>query len=162
MSNTKKVIREIETQTFNAETGEITNEISSKVVQLPTEPPFVKLYIEDIAALYQLPDGTHRVLVELLKKLDYEGKISLNKTNKLSICEKVGYKTVASLDNYLSKHLVKKGIFRKEGTGVFIPDPHLFGRGKWQDIYKQRQAWLKISYNENGERTVMSSLNEDE
>lgn len=159
---TKKLIQETHTQTVDHATGEITEETNQKVISIGTEPPFVKLYIQDIESIYKLPDGTHRVLLELLKKLDYEGKISLNKTNKVAICEKIGWKTIASLDNYLSKHLVKKDIFRKEGTGVFIPNPHLFGRGKWPDIHKQREAWLKITYKKDGTKEIKSSLGEDE
>lgn len=158
---TKKLVQETHTQTVDHSTGEITQETNQKVVQLPSEPPFIKIYVEDIESLYKLPDGTHRVLLELLKKLDYEGKISLNKTNKLAICEKIGWKTVASLDNYLSKHLVKKDIFRKEGTGVYIPNPHLFGRGKWPKIQKEREAWLKVTYKKDGTKEIKGSLGEE-
>ena len=158
----KKIIQEVMTQTVDHSTGEITEESNHIISLIPSEPPFIKLYLEDIASLYKLPDGTHKVLLELLKKLDYEGKISLNKTNKIAICERIGWQSVASLDNYLSKHLVKKDVFRKEGTGVFIPNPHLFGKGKWQDVYKKREAWLNISYKKDGSKNITSSLNEEE
>ena len=156
----KKLVQETYSERLNTETGEIENQTSSKVYTFPKEPPYVKLYLEDIEKLYSLPKNSSAALYELLRKLDYDGLINLNSTAKAMICEKIGYKK-QSLNNYLSK-LVQSDVFRNIGRGVYKPNPHLFGRGEWKEIYKQREAWLKVKYNKDGTRTVESSFDENE
>lgn len=157
----KKVIQERITEAFNHETGEVEKTTRETVYNIPgEEPAYVKVYLQDIELLYSLPDSSHRVLFELLKRLDFEGNINLNSTNKKAIINAVGWKSIGVLDNYLSNHLIKKGIFKREGTGVYLPNPHLFGRGKWTEIKNRREAWLHVTYNEDGERKITSSLND--
>jgi hypothetical protein len=158
--SSKKLVQETHQTTVDHSTGEVTSEVNSKVIRLPSEPPYIKLYIEDLSNMYNLPKNSPELLLELLKKLDYEGQISLNSSNKKIIAKKTN-KAVKTLDNFLSE-LIKKDIFRRIDTGLFAPNPHLFGRGEWREIYKRREAWLKVTYKENGERVVNSSLNEEE
>lgn len=157
--STKKITQITQTDTVDHETGEIKTSEHSRVINIPREPSYIKLYLGDIEKLYALPSNSSTIIYELLKKLDYDGLIALNSTTKRTICEKVNY-TSGSLDNYLSG-LVKKDIFRKEGRGVFKPNPHLFGKGDWKDIYKMREAWLKVSYKEDGSKDVTSSFDEE-
>ena len=97
------------------------------------------------------------IIFELLKKLDYDGHINLNITVKRKIIKSIGWTNVGSLDNYISKHLINKGIFKKIGTGVFEPDPNLFGRGDWKDIHQRREGWMKFSY-ENDKRAITTNF----
>ncbi|GGX51462.1 replication/maintenance protein RepL [Saccharospirillum salsuginis] len=157
MERKKKVVRSIEKQTINEETGEVKQSSRENIVHFPSEPPYVKLYLEDIEYLYQLSKNSHRVLFELIKRMDYEGLVVLNSSIKKVISSRVGYRTVASLDNYISKELIKKGIFKRVDTGVYQPNPNLFGRGEWKDIKKKRDGWIKIDY-KDGERVIKSSL----
>lgn len=156
----KKLIQETHTTHVDEKTGEVLSETNTKVVQLPTEPPFVKLYIEDLSSLYGLPKASPDLLYALIKKLDYEGQISLNAASKRQICEATG-KAMKTLDNFLQL-AVKKDIFRRVDTGIYAPNPHLFGRGEWREIHKKRGAWLKVSYNEKGEKEVESSFSSDD
>ena len=155
MQPTKKITKEVNLTQTN-EHGEIIKQTEYNVVKIPSEPPYIKLYIEDLANIYQLPKSSPDLLLELLKKLDYEGLISLNHSNKKQIAQRAG-KAVKTLNNFLQE-LLKKDIFRRVDTGVFKPNPHLFGKGEWREIYRRREAWLKVSYTENGERTIDSSL----
>ncbi|WP_318431521.1 replication/maintenance protein RepL [Photobacterium leiognathi] len=158
MSTKKKLIQETIETSFDHDTGEVKQESNVRTFQIPQEPPFVKLYIEDLTSLYDLPKTSPSMLMELLKKLDYEGQVNLNAANKRQICERTGH-AIKTLDNFLSQ-LVKHKIFRRIDRGVFVPNPHLFGRGEWREIHKRREAWLKVTYDENGERQVTSSLEE--
>lgn len=158
MMSNKKLVQETHTEMVDHSTGEITSEVNTKVIRIPSEPPYIKLYIEDLSNMYNLPKNSPDLLLELLKKLDYEGQISLNSSNKKIIAERAG-KAVKTLDNFLGE-LVKKDIFRRIDTGLFAPNPHLFGRGEWREIYKRREAWLKVTYTEDGQRIVNSSLND--
>jgi hypothetical protein len=154
----KKLIQETEITSISA-AGEILNTTNSRVIQIPREPAFVKLYIEDLSNIYKLPKNSPELLYELLKKLDYEGLISLNSSNKKRICEQTG-KALKTLDNFLSM-LVDKDVFRRVDRGIFSPNPHLFGRGEWRDIYKRREAWLKVEYDDVGGKKVTSSLDSE-
>lgn len=152
------MIQEVHVTSVDHKTGEVTSEVNSKVINLPTEPPFIKLYLTDVTHMYNLPRNSPDILLELLRKLDYEGMITLNSTTKKIICERTG-KKMKTLDNFLGE-LVKKEVFRRVGAGLFSPNPHLFGRGEWRDIYKRREAWLMVEYKEDGTREIKSSLNE--
>lgn len=155
----KKIIQQSEVTQVD-EDGVVTAQTHNKVSYLPKEPPYIKMYLEDLERLYKLPSSSSPVLYELLRQMNYDGVINLNAAVKKRICEKVNYKK-QSLDNYLSK-LVTVGVFRKADRGVYQPDPHLFGKGDWMSIYKQREAWLKVEYTNNGERVVKSSLGEEQ
>lgn len=153
-----KNILQMTTETLDHETGEVKEHTTTKVYSLPKEPPFIKVYLEDISKIYELPNNSSGVFYELLRRLDYEGYITLNSTIKTIICDRTGYKP-QSLNNYLSS-LVKKGLLKKVGRGVFSPDPHLFGRGDWKSISKMRENWLKISYDKDGNRVFESAMSE--
>lgn len=154
----KRVVQQTEKVSTNHETGEVTSETKENVYTFPKEPPYVKLYLEDVEKIYGLPNSSSPVLYELLRKMDYDGLINLNSTVKNIICEKVGYK-YQTLKNYLNT-LVKTDVFRNVGRGVYQPNPNLFGKGDWREIYKQREAWLKVEYTKQGKRKVTSSLAE--
>jgi hypothetical protein len=156
--NNKKITHQTETTRVNHETGEVVSTETSNTINIRSEPPYIKLYLDDIEKLYSLPNNSSTVILELLKKLDYEGIISLNSTSKRKICEVVDYK-IQTLNNYLGD-LVKKDLFRREGRGCFRPNPHLFGKGDWSKISKERTGWLKVSYKDDGSKEVTSSMDE--
>jgi hypothetical protein len=153
----KKILRR-ESQTVVSEGGVVKSHTRKTVIQFPKEPPFIKLYLDDVNRLYELPNNSTALLYELIKRLDYDGFITLNSTTKKMIGQRAGVST-GHIDNYLSK-LVKKDIFRREGRGTYAPNPDIFGRGDWREIYKKRSAWLKVSYGENG-RKLNSSFGGD-
>ena len=157
--STKKITQITQTDIVDHTTGEVKSSEHARVINIPREPSYIKLYLDDIEKLYDLPSNSSTIVYELLKELNYNGLIPLNSTTKKMICEKVGYK-LQSLNNYLTD-LVKKDVFRKAGRGVFKPNPHLFGKGDWKDIYKMREAWLKVSYKEDGSKDVTSSFDEE-
>jgi hypothetical protein len=135
------------------DTGEITRSSNSKVINLPQEPPYVKMYIDDISRLLDVPAGPRMVLYQLVRKLDYDGFISLTPAARERIaaaCE-IG---VPTMSNYLTA-LCKSGILRHAGRGEYEMNPHLFAKGDWKDISKRRQDFeLSISYSADGKRTV--------
>lgn len=155
----KKVIHELNFSTVDHQTGEVKTDAKVTTFQIPTEPPFVKLYIQDLSNLYELPRNSPELLFELLKKLDYEGMISLNSSNRKIICERTG-KSEKTLANFLTT-LVEHDIFRRISTGVYMPNPALFGRGEWREIHKRREMWLKVNYDEDGNKKITSSLGQD-
>lgn len=109
------------------------------------EPPFVKLYLSDIELLYRLKKNSGDLLLELLRYMNYEGEITVNKLMKERICEKLGIKNIGSINNYLTV-LVKKDIFQRLAQGVYFANPYLFAKGDWSKNIKG----LRVSYKENG------------
>lgn len=155
----KKIIQSSEQIDIDCETGEIKSIKKDQTFSIPQEPPYIKMYLQDLQRFYELPVSSSEMIYELLRKLDYDNLISLNSTNKKAMCEKLNWK-MGSLDNYLSK-LVKCGLFKKEGTGTFRPDPNIFGRGSWSDIFRQRETWIKVTHTPKG-RKIKTSFSEEE
>ncbi len=139
--------------------GNVHHHEKTTVSNKGNEPPYIKLFIDDIARIYRLP--SERALIELLSLLNYENQIILNAAIKKKIAQRVGYKTVAVLNNYLTS-CVKSGVLRHVETGVYEPNPELFGRGSWNEIRERRlsEFWLMVNYDDEGNKTVSSSLGE--
>jgi len=121
--------------------------------QLPKEPPFIKLYLRDLAHMRNLPVWVSGILYELLKKMDYSNEIVLNSTVKKRMAELLDI-NFRSIDNALVK-LVSKKIFFRLGPGVYQANPYIFGRGTWGEVEKIR---LTVSYSADGEKHIEAEI----
>lgn len=132
-------------------TGEILSEVATEqqIVQRGGEPKYVKFYIDDLILINNLPTKSSAVLWELVRNTTYENKIILNGSIKKDICEKLNIK-MPTLNNTLSS-FVKKEILYRLDTGVYMPNPYLFARGKWEDIHELRMV---VKYKQNGEKSI--------
>lgn len=159
MAKTAKIVQIEERITTNTE-GVVVEAEKSRIINLPVEPPFVKMYLEDISRLFDVPAGPRVVLYQLVRKMDYEGFISLTAPARKRIAESCSL-SVGAFNNYLTD-LCKADILRNIGRGEYEVNPHLFAKGDWQSISKRRQAFqLSIIYDKNGKRTVSGSFIED-
>jgi hypothetical protein len=91
--------------------------------------------------------------------MGYNNIIVSYKPVKEMTCRKLGISI-----NYLNKAIdtfYKKGLFIRVARGVYMADPELFARGKWEDI---RELRLVIDYvtDDNGRTTkkLKSDLSE--
>lgn len=136
----------------NEQTGEVIETLNRKVVQLPSEPVYVKLYLDDLSNVYSLPSGCSPLLYELLKRLGYDGEITISAHVKKTICAKLQIKE-QTFSNYLQK-FKENDILRTLGRGTFMPNPNLFARGKWPEIIelrsKYRSITMTVKYGKNG------------
>lgn len=143
------------------ETGQVSRETNSRVLRLPQEPPYVKMYIDDIGKLLDVPAGPRMVLYQLVRRLDYEGFISLTPAARERVakaCE-IG---VPTMSNYLTL-LCKSGILRHVGRGEYEMNPSLFAKGDWKDISRRRQAFeLSIAYTADGKRELKGRVISDQ
>ena len=99
------------------------------------------MYISDVARLKNVPNGMSPILLELISQMGYNNIIPAYKPIKLITCNRLGI----SLD-YLNKAITefyKKGLFIRVARGVYMADPELFARGKWEDI---KQLRLVVDY----------------
>lgn len=142
----KRVIRESTNTTIDTETGEVKNVSNTKETVVDREPDYIKLYIDNIIKLNDLPKATNGILNNLLKNMNYENEIVIVSHVKKRIAEDMGIKA-NTIDHNLRK-LVNKGVLTRVGRGVYKANPFLFGRGKWQDI---RELRMSITYNKNGQ-----------
>lgn len=157
-----KIVQLNTRQTVDRQTGEVLEESSEVVARLPREPAFIKLYLEDINLLMDVPTGPGNLLHILVKKVDFEGYISLTAGSRDRICEQVGIKR-QTLANYLQT-LVRKKILKSCGRGDYELNPYLFAKGEWKDISRRRDKFiqLNIRYSPDGERTITSAVRTDE
>jgi hypothetical protein len=155
MTKSERVVYNETKKEINFSTGEVKTEEITNVVKIPKEPPYVKMYIDDLAKILELTSGCRSLLYFLIKKMDYEGIITLTKSSRDRLAEQIGVKETA-VRNQITQ-LCQKGILRRIGTGEFEANPNLFARGDWSDIHKRRKCFkFTINY-ENETRTLNGS-----
>ncbi len=154
MKPKKKVNHMIETLSLDKETGEVVQETQVSSWVLDREPDFVKLYVDDIGSLFNLSNTD--ILFAFVRKMNYDNEIALNASIKRDI-SKTLKTTVSNIDKMISKY-VKEDILIRKDRGLFLVNPYIFGRGKWQDIRKIR---LSIEYTLSG-RKIVSAIEKQE
>ncbi|WP_186673943.1 hypothetical protein [Sporosarcina sp. BP05] len=144
----KKITREITEKIIDQTTGELLIEKNTEEAYVSKEPDFIKLYLDNILMINNLPNGLQKSLNVLLKRMGYDNIVVLNAYIKKQMAEELEYKTVQSLNNNINK-LVQQGIMIRKGTGTYEMNSFLFGRGTWDNIKKIR---LNLVF-ENGQVT---------
>lgn len=155
-----KTIYEQEIIVTDVETNETRAIKETNVVRLPSEPPFIKMYIEDLSHFMGLKERHKDVVFELIKKMDFEGMVTLTPRSRNAISERLGI-TAQSFRNYLSE-VVKTGLFKRISHNEFLVNPHYFARGDWQSVYSRRKDFvMEIRYTDKG-REIASRAAEKE
>lgn len=153
MSRTKRLVQSNVTHLADHQTGEVTQSETTNVYRLPAEPPYVKLYLDDLSRLVGLNSGQTKLLFELARRIDFEGLISLTPGVRRRIRERLGY-TDQTLRNRL-RELHKTEVIRRVGQSEYEANPHYFARGDWKSICAKREEFeLNIRYTRDGRRTV--------
>jgi hypothetical protein len=139
--------------------GNVQSHSENKVLSWGEEPRYVKLYLEDIMYLQDLPKQFVGVTNALLKRVSYASEengmcVVLVPSTKREICKELGYKRMTSLNNALQKLLMGEIIYRVE-RGVYRFNPYLFGKGDWQDVAKLR---LEINYDKIKGKTYSTNV----
>jgi hypothetical protein len=153
MAARKKVIYTTVTEVVDMNTGRTIKEAKSNVYSLLQEPPFVKVYLSDLAKLLDLPDHCKNVVYALFQIMSFDGTIRLTMNTKLKMAEQLGIKE-KSFRNYLTA-IVKNGILLRTGMCEYEMNPYLFAKGHWNEIHKRREDFeLKVRYKSNGTKTI--------
>lgn len=148
-----KINQSIETSVLN-DKGELVSKRANKVLSWGAEPSYVKLYLQDLLYLSDMPNGLEKILFELLSRATYAGEkdgmqIVLNASLKKRIAQKLDIANVRTINNALTKLTRGKVLYRVD-TGIYALNPYLFGKGDWQDISRLR---LEINYDDIKGRT---------
>ena len=147
----EKIMKEtVVVEKVDGQTGELISEESKKTYSISKEPNFVKLYMNDLASIYQLPKSSILVLLILLPYTTYanEGQIvTINSYTKKQILfanKEIG--STQTINNAVS-HLKKVGILTLVDRATYKLNPHIIGKGEWRDILNLR---LTINYSAIG------------
>ena len=131
--------------------------VQTNVVRLEREPPYVKMYLDDVTAIMKMQPQISPVLYEVLKLMNFEGFIVITKSQRVRIAEalNINEKTVK---NRLTE-LVKKGVMRRTARCEYEMNPALFAKGDWSNIQKRRDKFkLTVTYNQDGTRFVEGKI----
>lgn len=152
---TEKVLFSTTREILDSNTGEIisSERVTSKLIV--KEPPHVKIYLDDIARINGLPPAASKVLNVLIQNMGYNNMVPMLKPFKEVICSNIGIK-MNTLEKVL-KELESTGIIHRFARGLYIMDPNLFAKGKWENIQKLR---LIIEYDNKGNRKLVSNAPE--
>jgi Firmicute plasmid replication protein (RepL) len=147
---------------INYKTGLITEEQKDYNNLFP-EPPYVKIYIDDLAALLELPIGIRGLLYELAQTINNNGILILKRTMKNEIANKLDI-TIGTFDNYLTK-LVQAGVLKRIGRGKFEVNPNLFAPGEWNELADRPNRLetnfkMTITYLSTGQRKIEGRITE--
>lgn len=152
-------IRQSIEQTEKDSNGNVISSSKHQVLSWGEEPNYIKLYLQDVMYLHDIPKQYGGLIYSLLTRVSYAGEkdgmcVTLVSHTKKTICEELGWKTVATLDNALQKLLMGKILYRV-ARSVYRFNPYLFGKGNWQDIARMR---LEINYSEIKGRTFQTNI----
>lgn len=144
-----KVVKSTERLVVNQQTGEVYLSDTTNIYSPGDEPPYIKMYIQDILYTVDMPRRFEALTKSMLKRIDYADKenglcIELTPRKKRLILQEIGWKNVQSIDNGVQKLLKGKIIYRVE-RGVYRFNPYLFGRGDWKSIDKIR---MEVNYDD--------------
>lgn len=153
-----KTVFRSETTIVDKDTGELKRLESTNTIRLPEEPPYVKLYLDDIVRINDLPKSTSKILYEFVRKMNYDGQIIINAAVKRMIAASICVKE-QSISNSITS-LIQKDIMRRVDTGIYVLNPALFAKGAWGDVRKLREKYLelKVTYTPSGERILESEI----
>ncbi len=138
--------------------------------RLPPEPPYIKLYTDDLGDLFGLSLSASNVLLCLVSMADYAGEVVVTKGVKERIAIRIGAKltktgkpSLSAVNNALTD-MIKAGIINRvgdAGSGIYMLNPNLFARGKWRDIYRQRKSFrMTITYKDDGKEGIREIVTE--
>lgn len=101
----------------------------------------VKMYLEDLLFLYQVPKNLSILVYELLEKTNKDGTIIVNSFIKEQLVEKVGL-TKGTIDNALTK-LTESLLLERVGRGAFRPHEALL---KSRELSEGNTVGLQVDY----------------
>lgn len=156
MAKNRNVYTEINSIT-NIETGEICKREQIQIYKTEGEGNYVKMYLEDISKLYDIPQGARTLLLKLVEIMDYDGNIYLNKAVKDKICAEIGILD-QTFRSYLLK-ITKSKIMKFLGGGHYIINPNLFAKGDAKHVLGLRKNYtLIINYTKDGKRKIKGEI----
>lgn len=159
--STKKLVFESQTNVVDIGTGEIVETSTTNIFRLPSEPPFVKMYLDDLCVIVNAPDSLKTLLLHMLRRLDYDGYITLSPRSRKDIGKSLGIAD-QTFRNRLND-LCKKDLIRRVSTNEYQVNPNYFAKGEWKSVCEQRKAFqMRITYGPQGRAIATETVPEQE
>jgi hypothetical protein len=153
----RKLVTTTTSNVVDLQTGEVSESSTTNVYRLPVEPPYVKLYLDDLCDLIKVPDSQKGLLLKLLKRLDFEGYILLTPRIRKDLAADMGVAD-QTFRNRLND-LCKAELLIRMGTNEYQANPKYFARGEWKTICARREAFeLRITYSTLGRKLETNKL----
>lgn len=157
---TKKLLRSTTSQVVDMKTGEVVEHTNTQVHQIPSEPPYVKMYLDDLCGIINVGDPIKTLLLLLLRRLDFEGFIMLSPRSRKEMATQLGIAD-QTFRNRLNE-LCKTGLIHRVSLNEFQVNPLYFARGDWRKICMNRQAFqLRVTYSRGRGRQIETSSTPD-
>ena len=167
-SKTRKVTSKTSSTIISEETGELISSQETVTMKIPTEPNFIKLYLDAVMYISYVPTSVSKVMMCILKRLPYadskEQGVIINKYVRLKIANEIGCS-----EDYVKKSiiaLVKGKLLIHDNSSKrscnYIVNPYVFGKGEWKDIEELR---LSVKFNSEGKTfwgEVKKSANQEQ
>jgi hypothetical protein len=153
--NDKKIIQRNNVQIID-ENGVIKEENKTTVFTIGREPDYVKIYLNDILRLNDIPKSSNAILLAILRRMTYDNDIALFAPVKRQIAKELDIKEV-TISKAIELFVQKSILFRKD-RGLYLINPYFLGRGRWEDISSIR---LQIIYEKTG-RMILKTEFENE
>ena len=117
--------------------------------ELFKEPPFIKLYLDDLSRLNGLTSVQRTVLNIVMKYASYGNELVVTRKTR-DIILKEGNIALGSFKNALSVLVQKELLYKGNKRSIYVINPLLAFKGRIGD-----RAKLIITYNELGEREAI-------
>ena len=127
----------------------------SKEVGIVSNKELLLQYTRDLLRLKGVQESLAELLVEILRKANYDDQIILNATIKSELGEKMSY-SLGTIDNALTR-FVNDGLLIREGRGVYLPNKDYFWKRAEEDQIER--IHLNVNY-EKAERLIAVKLNQ--
>ena len=120
--------------------------VNTTEFRIPSEPPFVKFYLENITFLLDLPKPYGSVIYALLPYAPYadkdEGWFGVTKRVKEVVARNTGH-TVNYVEHVLGDLVRCRIMYRDPSSprsSTYRFNPYLIARGEWKDIHAIRMT----------------------
>lgn len=133
--------------------GEILEHIQDLTIPVGEEPPYYKVYLQDLSNVMGLNPTERSVFEALCANMSFTNIVVLIKPIKEMLCEMAGrkYDTIKAAISSLTA----KGMLIRKDRAVYLVNPKYAARGHWADIKALR---LTIEYNDSGRHVEVTKV----
>ena len=155
---------EVTNRIVDHQTGEITTEHTEtiQVGYVDAEPQYIKVYLDCLLKFKGLGSSLNPILLALCRHMNFADKdqiVFVNKYVKELICEECGVK-IKRVEQAI-KQFTETGLLKRKARGVYLVNPYIISRGKWEDVKKLRATFDFITGEFEVESNVLDETDEE-
>lgn len=160
MADKESVMFRTITEQVDYSTGETVNKEIVTKLKASKEPEFIKLYLQDVLYLQNIPTGLNNILYEMLKLMSYNNLMVINSGVKRMISNTLNC-SIHTINKALT-HFNRSEILIRQDTGIYLFNPYIFGKGEWKNIESIRATIEWTSEGKHISTTVLRKEDESE